>query len=140
MTATVAVLGPGAVGGTFAVPLALAGFRVICIAPRETAAAIARDGLTVDRRDTFLEARPDATEELRDPVDLLLVTVKAPALDDALGRIAARCAAALPLMNGLEHVEAIRDRLQTKVVAGSVGHLEAFRDGPTRIVQTTRAP
>ena len=39
---TIAVLGPGAVGGALAVRLALSGERVICVARPETAAAIAR--------------------------------------------------------------------------------------------------
>ena len=37
---TVAVLGPGAVGASLAVRLALAGERVVCVARPETAAAI----------------------------------------------------------------------------------------------------
>jgi 2-dehydropantoate 2-reductase len=78
--------------------------------------------------------------ELIEPVDLLLVTVKAPALDDALGRIGAGAGAVLPLLNGLEHVELIRARLGGNVLAGSIGRLEAYRDGPGRVVQTTAAP
>jgi 2-dehydropantoate 2-reductase len=79
-------------------------------------------------------------EELNETVDLLLVTVKATALDDALGRITATPAATLPLLNGLEHVDTIRRRLDGRVLAGSIGKLEAYRDGPTEVVQTTPAP
>ncbi len=139
-TGTVGVLGPGAVGAALAVPLALSAVRVVCIARGETAEAIAREGLTLDRCGETLHARPSATDELREPVELLLVTVKAPALDDALGRIAAEATTVLPLMNGLEHVDAIRARLDGRVVAGSIGRLEAYRAGPTRVVQTTPAP
>jgi 2-dehydropantoate 2-reductase len=78
--------------------------------------------------------------ELTEPVDLLLVTVKAPALDDALSRVGGAAGSVLPLLNGLEHVELIRQRLGGKVLAGSIGRLEAYRDGPTRVVQTTPAP
>ena len=137
---TVAVLGPGAVGGVLAVPLALSGVRVVCVARAETAEAISRDGLTLERCGEALHARPEATDELREPVDLLLVTMKAPALDDALDRIVAEAATVLPLMNGLEHVETIRVRLDGRVIAGSIGRLEAYRDGSTRVVQTTPAP
>jgi 2-dehydropantoate 2-reductase len=140
VSATVAVLGPGAVGGALAVPLALAGCRVICVARPETAAAIARDGLTLDRNGERLHARPETAEELREPVDLLLVTVKAPGLEEALERVVAKAATVLPLLNGLEHVDAIRARVDGRVIAGSIGRLEAYRDGPTRIVQTTPAP
>ena len=81
-----------------------------------------------------------AVEELNEPVDLLLVTVKATGLDDALGRINATPSVALPLLNGLEHVDTIRSRLDGGVLAGSIGRLEAYRDGPTEIVQRTPAP
>jgi 2-dehydropantoate 2-reductase len=137
---TVAVLGPGAVGGVFAVPLALAGFRVTCVGRPEAVAAIRRDGLTLVRRGEELCARPHAVEVLDDDVDLLLVTVKAPTLDDALERIGADAAVVVPLLNGLEHVHRLRALLGGRVVAASVGRLEAFRDGPTTVAQTTGAP
>lgn len=135
---TVAVLGPGAVGGALAVPLALTGLRVICVGPTKTVSAIARSGLTLERSGEVLQARPEAVEKLTEPVDLLLITVKAPALEGALARVAADAGVVLPLLNGLEHVETIR-RLGLPVVAGSIGRLEAYRSEPTRIVQTTPA-
>jgi 2-dehydropantoate 2-reductase len=128
------------VGGALAVPLALSGARVVCIARPTRAEAISREGLTLDRCGEVLHARPKAADELREPVDLLLVTVKAPALEDALGRVVAEAATVLPLMNGLEHVDTIRGRVDGEVIAGSIGRLEAYREGPTRIVQTTPAP
>jgi 2-dehydropantoate 2-reductase len=137
---TVAVLGPGAVGGVFAVPLALAGFRVICVARAETAEAIRHDGLTLVRRGEELRSRPEAVEELDEPVDVLLVTVKAPALEDALERVRADSATVVPLLNGLEHVHRIRALFAGDVVAASVGRLEAYREGPTTVAQTTGAP
>lgn len=136
---TVAVLGPGAVGGALAVPLALSDVRVVCVARSDTAKAIARDGVTLRRRGDELHARPVAVDELRERVDLLLITVKAPALDDALARIDSGAEAVVPLLNGIEHVEAIRNRLGNRVIAGSVGRLEAYREGPTTIVQTTES-
>jgi 2-dehydropantoate 2-reductase len=137
---SVAVLGPGAVGGVFAVPLALAGFRVTCVGRPDAVAAIRRDGLTLVRRGEELRARPNAVEELDNDVDLLLVTVKAPALEDALERIGADASVVVPLLNGLEHVHRLRALLAGRVVAASVGRLEAFRDGPTTVAQTTGAP
>lgn len=143
MTATVAVLGPGGVGGTLAVRLALAGNRVACVARPSTAAAIARDGLTLECEGETLLTRPQAVERLEEPVDLLLVTVKAYVLDDALARVvpgAGGVGLVLPLLNGLEHMETIRARMGVRVATGSIGHLEAYRPSPTRIVQTTPTP
>jgi 2-dehydropantoate 2-reductase len=137
---TIGVLGPGAVGGALAVPLALSGARVVCIARPETAEAISRDGLTLDRCGEILHARPEAVAELREPVDVLFVTVKAPTLDDALDRVAAEAGTILPLLNGLEHMDMIRARLGGRVIAASIGRLEAYRDGQNRIVQTTPSP
>jgi 2-dehydropantoate 2-reductase len=140
VTPTVAVLGPGAVGGALAVPLVQAGADVVCIAREATAEAITSQGLSLRHGSEEVTVRPRAVVELTEPVDLLLVTVKAPALDDALGRVGASVGAVLPLLNGLEHVELIRGRLGGNVLAGSIGRLEAYRDGPARVVQTTPAP
>lgn len=135
---TVAVLGPGAVGGSLAVRLARAGERVVCLARPETAAAIARDGLTLEQDGEELRARPEAAETLDEPVDLLLVTVKAPALAAALERVAAAPALVVPLLNGLEHMAVLRRRFAA-VRAATIGRLEAWREGPTRIAQRAAA-
>jgi 2-dehydropantoate 2-reductase len=135
---TVAVLGPGAVGGSLAVRLTRAGERVVCVAPPETAALIARDGLVLEQDGTELGARPEAAETLAEPVDLLLVTVKAPSLAEALERVAAAPSLVVPLLNGLEHMAVLRRRFAA-VRAATIGRLEAWREGPTRIVQRAAA-
>jgi 2-dehydropantoate 2-reductase len=140
MRARVGILGPGAVGGVLAVPLAEAGLDVVCIARPATAAAITSQGLTLRHGSDVRTVRPRAVEELNEPVELLIVTVKATGLEDALERITSNAAVVLPLLNGLEHVESIRRRLDGRVLAGSIGKLEAFREGPTEVVQTTAAP
>jgi 2-dehydropantoate 2-reductase len=139
---TVAVLGSGAVGGALAVHISLAGFRVVCVAPPETAAAIGRDGLTLELCGSELQGKVEATERLEEDVELLLVTVKAPALRSALDLVAQshKVGTVVPLLNGIEHVDILRARFGERVVAGSVGRLEAYRTSPTRIVQTTAAP
>lgn len=143
MTERIAVLGPGGIGGALAVHLAAAGFDVVCVARPDTALAIDRGGLTLDWRGETLSADAHATTVLDAPVDLLLVTVKAPALDDALERIepqAVEQAVILPLMNGLEHVDRIRTHLGQRVAAGSIGLIEAYTTAPAHVVQTTGAP
>ena len=140
MTATVAVLGPGAVGGALAVHLSLAGQRVVCVARRETAEPIIEHGLTLEIGEQKATAWPEVVELLGDPVDLLLVAVKAPALDKALGRVSREAVAdgvVVSLLNGLEHVGTIRARLDAKTAAGSVSRFQAYRDGPAHVVQLT---
>jgi 2-dehydropantoate 2-reductase len=135
---TVAVLGPGAVGGVLAVGLAQAGVRVVCIARPDTARVIASEGLSLRHGPEVVTARPEATTELREPAGLLLVTVKAPALDDALGRIQAPADTVVPLLNGIEHLQTLRSRLPgSRVVGGSIGWIEAWLERPGVVVQNT---
>jgi 2-dehydropantoate 2-reductase len=131
---TVGVLGPGAVGGSLALRLADAGERVVCVARPATVAAIRRDGLTLLQDGARLAARPEAVEQLDEPVDLLLVTVKAPQLEEALERVSVEPVLTLPLLNGLEHMAVLRGRFP-EVVAATIGRFEAYRETPTRIVQ-----
>ncbi|HSC91314.1 MAG TPA: 2-dehydropantoate 2-reductase [Gaiellaceae bacterium] len=133
---TVAVLGPGAVGGTLAVRLAAAGRDVVCVARAETAAAIRQRGLALAAPDGEHHVRVDTTDRLDVRVDVLVVSVKAPGLDDALGRIESEPATTVPLLNGLEHVERLRERLG-RVVVGSASSFQAFRETPTLVRQLT---
>jgi 2-dehydropantoate 2-reductase len=134
----VAVLGPGAVGGVLAVGLERAGVPVVCVARPATAALIGAEGLTLKHGAEVETARPEVVTELLEPVELLLVTVKAPALDDALGRIKAKADAIVPLLNGIEHMETIRGRFpESRVVGGTIGFIEAWLERPGVIVQNT---
>jgi len=139
----VAVLGPGAVGGALAVRLSAAGIHTICVARPETAGVIALAGLVVETRGATLAARPEVAERLTKPVALLLVTVKAPALEEALDRIdpsAVEEGVVLPLLNGLEHMDRLRSRFEGGVAAGSVSHFQAYRVGRVQIVEGTSSP
>jgi 2-dehydropantoate 2-reductase len=121
-----------------AVGLMRTGARVVCVARPDTAATITSRGLTLRHGREEETARPEATTELHEPVELLLVTVKAPALDNALGRIQALPATVVPLLNGIEHMGALRERLPaSRVVGGSIGWIEAWLEGPGVVVQNT---
>lgn len=133
---TTAVLGPGAVGGALGVRLARSGERVICVARPQAAAAIAAEGLTVVTNDGEHTERLEVVEQLDEPVELLLVTVKAYGLDDGISRIRAEPAVVLPLLNGLEHLDVLRARFGA-VLAATIGHFEGYRESPARIVQQT---
>jgi 2-dehydropantoate 2-reductase len=78
------------------------------------------------------------TTTLREPVALLLVTVKAPTLEEALDRIEAPPATVVPVLNGIEHMETLRERLpESFVVAGSIGRIEAYLERPGVVIQPT---
>lgn len=134
----VAILGPGAVGGVVAAGLMKAGVDVVCIARPATADVIRSEGLTLKRGAELETVRPAVVTELNVPVELLLVTVKAPALEDALERVHARANVTVPLLNGIEHLQTLRERLpDSAVVAGSIGRIEAFLERPGVVIQPT---
>ncbi|MFJ6831549.1 ketopantoate reductase family protein [Streptomyces sp. NPDC091209] len=132
---TVAVLGPGGVGGLLAALLSRAGHRVICLAGDETARTLAADGIEV-RSDRFgdFTARVSADTELREPADVCLIAVKATALDAALERLPAKVlgeeALVVPLLNGVEHPATLRERYRPEQVAPAVIRVESTRIAP----------
>lgn len=139
MTPSVAVLGPGGVGGFVAGALARSGVPVTVVARDETAAAIARDGLEVDSvRLGDFSAHPRAVAMLELPVDVLVVATKAPALEAALRRVRVEPKLVVPLLNGVEHLAALRERFGQAAVAGSI-RIAAERVSPGRIVHTSPA-
>jgi 2-dehydropantoate 2-reductase len=133
---SIAVLGPGGVGGFIAAALARAGQPVTVVASESTAALIEADGIQVEsvRLGDFV-CRPRATPVLADAVDVLIVATKAVGLDDALERVDTAPRLVVPLLNGLDHMALLRRRLNaSSVVAGTI-RIEADRPSPGRIVQ-----
>jgi 2-dehydropantoate 2-reductase len=136
---TIAVLGPGGVGGLLAGALDRAGERVVVVARASTAAVISAHGLRVSSVSLGeFVARPGAVEALEQPVDALLVATKAEGLESALERVRAEPGLVLPLLNGLDHIDTLRRRLPAQsVLAGSI-RVEADRPEPGVVVHTSR--
>ena len=135
----IAVLGPGGVGGFVAAALARAGEDVLVVARDETAAVIARDGIAVQSvRLGDFEARPAAAPVLDVPGATLLVATKATTLPAALERVQADPALVVPLLNGLDHMDVLRDRFGADRVAAGTIRVEAMRPAAGRIVQTSK--
>ncbi|MFJ7334483.1 ketopantoate reductase family protein [Streptomyces sp. NPDC101116] len=131
---TVAVLGPGGVGGLLAALLSRTGHRVICLSGEKTAEILRTDGIRV-RSAAFgdFTARVQADTELREQVDACLVTVKHTALDAALARIPAPVLSdglLVPFLNGVEHPAALRARYRPDRVAPAVIRVESTRVAP----------
>jgi 2-dehydropantoate 2-reductase len=136
VSARVAILGPGAVGGVLAIGFVEAGVEVVCVARPATADLIKSEGLTLRQGEKAHVVHPQVTTELHEPVELLLVTVKAPALDEALDRVQAVPRAVVPLLNGIEHMDTLWRRLpESDVVAGSIGRIEAWLERPGIVLQ-----
>lgn len=136
----VAIIGAGGVGGYYGGLLARAGYEVHLLARGAHLDALRRRGLEVhtpDGRWTVpVQATDDATAlaEAFGPDDLALVAVKAYSLAEvapAVQQLAARGAAVLPLLNGVDAA----DRLATFGVAraqllGGVTYISAARTAP----------
>ena len=138
MSAQVAILGPGAVGGVLAVGFIHAGVDVVCIARPATSELITSEGLSLRQGQNVRTVHPRVETELREDVELLLVTVKAPALDAALDRVQARAEIVVPLLNGIEHLATLRERLPDSTVVGaSIGRIEAYLERPGVVIQPT---
>ncbi|MEU1784894.1 2-dehydropantoate 2-reductase [Streptomyces sparsogenes] len=138
---TVAVLGPGGVGGLIGALLARDGHRVICLAGEATAAALSQGGLRVESAQYgAFTAAVEADTRLREAVDAVFVTVKQTSLDEALDRVPAPAlgnAVVIPLLNGLDHLGLLRDCYPSaEVVAGTI-RVEATRTAPGRINHTS---
>jgi 2-dehydropantoate 2-reductase len=131
---TVAVLGPGGVGGLLAALLSRAGHRVICLAGEDTARTLREDGVRVTSRQygTF-EARVEADTVLREPAGLCLVSVKHGALGAALERVPAPLLGdglVLPFLNGVDHMAVLRGHFGADRVAAAVIRVESARTAP----------
>ncbi|MEW2806711.1 2-dehydropantoate 2-reductase [Streptomyces massasporeus] len=131
---SVAVLGPGGVGGLLAALLSRTGHRVICLSGEKTAETLRADGIQVrSARFGDFTARVEADTELREPVDACLVTVKHTALDAALARVPAPVLSdglVVPFLNGVEHPAALRARYRPDRVAPAVIRVESTRVAP----------
>ena len=146
--APLAVLGLGGIGGVLA-----ARTGALAVGTERTVAVIRERGLTLVDGGQTTVAHPEATTRLERPVGLLAVAVKAYDLGAALDRVepeALRGAVVLPLLNGLEHVDALRARFEGSsyrlsqappvVAAGSIGSLSAHAPEPGFVVQGTPSP
>ncbi|HEV2217782.1 MAG TPA: 2-dehydropantoate 2-reductase [Candidatus Dormibacteraeota bacterium] len=129
-----AVLGPGGVGGLLAALLSRGGDHVVVLhdsAPREIQVESKRFG--------DFTAEVSVAPRLAEPVDAVLVTVKATQLDDALRRVPASVlgdALVIPLLNGIEHVTRLRSVYGASVKPATIA-VESTRVSPGLIRQTS---
>lgn len=138
---TIAVLGPGGVGGLVAGALARVGVDVLLLARPETAEEIARRGLSVRSvtlGDFEVSVRVSTALPAEENVDVLIVATKAAGLRSALERVQCSPRLVLPLLNGLDHLALLRERFDPDSVLASTIRVESDRPEPGVIVHTSR--
>jgi 2-dehydropantoate 2-reductase len=120
--------------------MARQGDVVTMIGRPETMAVVARDGLSVrSARFGDFAVTVDAAAELRSPVDVCVIAVKATQLDDAIVRVPRTMVEdgiVVPFLNGVEHVSSLRNMYGQAVVPATM-RVEATRIAPGVIAHSS---
>ena len=132
----IAIFGSGGVGGYFGGRLALAGQDVTFIARGAHLAAITESGLRVDSIGGDFVVEPvKATDSPQSigHVDLVILATKAWQLDFAIEQmkpLIGEHTMILPLLNGMEHMDALLAAFGREHVVGGLCRISAFIAGP----------
>lgn len=129
------IVGAGATGGAFGTLLQEAGRDVTYLVRDNRAAVLRRDGLRFvspdgDRTHTVATI---TTADSAEPFDLVILAVKATALDQAivdLAHFVSPDTRILPILNGMAHVDRVAEAFPSQVV-GAMVHIVATLDGDT---------
>lgn len=119
------VVGAGATGGYFGARLAQHGRDVTFLVRETRAAQLRRDGLRLTGlgADEVITPQVVTAAELDSTYDLVLLTVKATALDAAVRDLAPAVGpdtALVPFLNGFDHLRVLTDRFGAPTVPGGV--------------------
>lgn len=129
----VLVLGAGAIGGYFGARLIEAGHRVEFLVRPARAARLAKQGLRVcsQRGDFAAPVQIYVGAAVANPPDLVILSCKAYDLASAIEAIAPTLGDAtrvLPLLNGLQHLDALDDAFGKPRILGGLCHISVTLD------------
>jgi 2-dehydropantoate 2-reductase len=138
----IAVIGAGALGGTFATRFAQAGHDVTVTARGAGLAAIRERGIRLEGGFGLGQSHPTALERLTETPDLALVCTKAQDAEAAISDNAAVLdgAAVIVIQNGLDGVETARRLLPGSDCFGALSIIAANYTEPGLVTVTTAAP
>ncbi|NOG73473.1 2-dehydropantoate 2-reductase [Roseicella sp. DB1501] len=124
------VIGAGALGGYFGGRLLEAGRDVTFLVRPRRAEQLARHGLVLDSLHGNASLRPRTVQAsgLEGPYDLVLLAVKAPALEAAMADMAPAVGPGttiLPVLNGMRHLDLLGARFGAARVLGGVAQIPA---------------
>lgn len=134
------VVGAGATGGLFGGLLAKAGRDVTFLVRANRAAQLRANGLQIKSPNGDVTIAPQIVEahELKVPFDLILLGLKAYALEAAIDDFAPAVGPntmILPMLNGLRHIDLLVQRFGEEPVLGGVCIVASMLDDQGRIVQ-----
>ncbi|HLX84468.1 MAG TPA: ketopantoate reductase family protein [Terriglobales bacterium] len=135
-----AILGVGAIGGLVGTALGSLGLAegeredVIVVVRAERLAGYPAS-LVLERPSATLTTPVKAVASLADPVDVLWIATKTYQLEPALREVQVEPGCVIPLLNGVDHMAALRGRFgRERVVAATIA-VEAERTSPGRFIQ-----
>ena len=136
------VVGAGAVGGYFGARLAQAGRDVTFLVRPSRAQQLRSEGLRIvsPHGDLTLQPKTITAKELDSPFDIIFLSVKAQALDQAMKDMAPAVGPdtmIYPVLNGMRHIETLTRRFGERPVLGGVCMVSTDLDEQGRIVQIT---
>src|SRR5271167_817632 len=129
-----AILGAGAVGGLVGTALASLGEDVTVIVRPEKLAEYPKS-LTLERPSGTITAPAKAVATLTEPVDVLWIATKTYQLQSALASVKSSPGLVVPLLNGVDHIEVLRERFGRDRVVPATIAVEAERVAPGQFVQ-----
>lgn len=140
----IAILGSGAIGGLLAAIFYKNGCDVSCIDKEENIPIFFERGIKLESNffGDFV-SKPKFISKLDFQPDVLFLTVKAPFLQNALRSISPELVentAMIPLLNGIEHVDLLKERFGKQVIAGTIGCVEAYSSEPGQVAHASKNP
>jgi 2-dehydropantoate 2-reductase len=138
------VVGAGATGGLFGGLLAHAGRDVTFLVRAARAAQLRERGLQIrsPRGDLNVAPQIAQSETIAEPYDVILLGLKAYALDAAIGDFAPAVGPntlILPMLNGMRHIDLLVERFGEDRVLGGVCIVASTLDDDGRIIQLNEA-
>jgi 2-dehydropantoate 2-reductase len=134
------IVGAGAVGGYFGGRLAQAGRDVTFLVRPRRAKQLAEYGLRIvsPHGDAVLKPKLVSVEVINGPYDLVFLSVKAYALEFAIDDIVPAIGSGtmiLPILNGMRHIDLLRQRFGDEPVIGGVCIVATEMDAEGRVIQ-----
>lgn len=138
---SIAILGIGGIGGLLASLFWKNGFMTTCIVRPNNVAAFIKTGIHLKSKifGDFV-AWPKFVSQLDSSPDILFITTKTNNLLEAVDSLPTHLiknSIVVPLLNGIEHIELLRERFGKNMIVGMIGMIEAKKEESGVITHTS---